>query len=110
MTRNSYAKFLFFTNFSKKLKRKQHFYTDTSWNYLFLNMAVWWGCISRWGTGRGVEGGGTDEQTLSNKPPLIRCEETWQIEIIYFKFFGGTADSFVLKRRKRIVLHFVLLN
>ena len=73
-------------------------------------MAVWWGCISRWGTGRGVEGGGTDEQTLSNKPPLIRCEETWQIEIIYFKFFGGTADSFVLKRRKRIVLHFALLN
>ena len=35
----------------KNLKEKQHFYTDASWNYLFLNMAVWWGCISRRGIG-----------------------------------------------------------
>ena len=28
-------------------------------------------------TGRGGEGGGTDEQHLSDKPTLIRCGETY---------------------------------
>ena len=27
----------------KNLKWKQHFYTTASWNYLILNMVVWWG-------------------------------------------------------------------
>ena len=31
----------------------------------------------RRGRGRGEEGGGTDEQHLSDKPPLIQCGETY---------------------------------
>ena len=31
----------------------------------------------RRGRGRGGEGGGTDEQHLSDKPPLIECGETY---------------------------------
>ena len=50
---------------SKNLKWKQHFWTDTSWNYLLLNMVVWWGCISRRGKGRG-EAGGEWEPLMSN--------------------------------------------
>ena len=38
-------------------------------------MVVWWGFISRRGRGRGGEEG-TEEQPLSDKPPLIRCGET----------------------------------
>ena len=43
-----------------------------------------YGCLvgqSRRGIGRGEEGGGTDEQHLSDKLPLMRCGEnhcTWQ--------------------------------
>ena len=43
---------------------------------------------------------GTDGQTLSDKPPLIRCEEThstWQQQF-KFKFSRGTAKRFELKR------------
>ena len=29
------------------------------------------------GSGRGRKGRGTDEQPLPDKPPLIRCEETY---------------------------------
>ena len=39
-----------------------------------------YGCLvgqPRRRTGRGGEGGGTDEQPLSDKPPLIRCGETY---------------------------------
>ena len=70
--------FLFFDISSKKLKWKQHLYADTSWNYLLLNVAVWWDCILRRGRGRGREGD-TDEQPLSDKPPLTWCEETYGI-------------------------------
>ena len=35
--------------FSKNLKWKHHLYTNLSCNYLLLNMAVWWGYISRRG-------------------------------------------------------------
>ena len=69
---------LFLNISSKSLKWKQHFYTDTSWNYLFLNMAVWWGYISRRKKRRDRDGG-TDEQPLSDKPPLIRCGENYSI-------------------------------
>ena len=41
---------------SKNLKWKHHLYTNASWNYLLLNMAVWWGCISMRGRDRGGEG------------------------------------------------------
>ena len=37
----------------KNLKGKQHCYTNACWNYLLLNIAVSWGCISRRGRGRG---------------------------------------------------------
>ena len=39
-----------------------------------------YGCLvgqPRRGRGRGGEGGGTDEQHLPDKPPLIRCGETY---------------------------------
>ena len=39
-----------------------------------------YGCMvgqRRKGRGRGGEGGGTDEQDLSDKPPLIRCGECY---------------------------------
>ena len=39
-------------------------------------MTVWWGKISRRGRGRGK---GTDEQPLSDKPPLTRCGETYKL-------------------------------
>ena len=38
---------------SENLKWKQHFHTDRFRNYQLLNMAVWWGLISRRGRGRG---------------------------------------------------------
>ena len=57
------------------LKSKQHFHTNASWNYLILNMAVWWG--SQGGLETGGEGGCTDEQHLSDKPPLMQCGETY---------------------------------
>ena len=41
-----------------------------------------YGCLlgqPRRGRGRGGEGGGTDEQPLSDKPPLIQCGETYCI-------------------------------
>ena len=69
------ATFYFFNISRNNLKWMQHFYIDTSWNYLLLNMAVWWGYISRRGRGRGGQWG-TDEQPLSDKLPLIRCGET----------------------------------
>ena len=47
---------LFFNSSCKNLKRRQHSYTDTSWNYLLLNIVVWRGCISRRGRSRGGEG------------------------------------------------------
>ena len=47
-----------------KKKFEDHFYTNASWNYFILNMAVWWGSQ-----------GGTDEQHLSDKPPLIHVEK-----------------------------------
>ena len=59
----------------QKLKKK-HFFTDTSGNYLILNMAVWWDYVSKRERGRGGEGG-IDEQPLSDKPPLIRCGKTY---------------------------------
>ena len=31
----------------QNLKWKKHFYTSTSWNYLILNMAVWWSIQGR---------------------------------------------------------------
>ena len=48
---------LFIFNIPRKnLKWKQHFYTVTSWNYLLLNTAVWWGCISWMGRRQRWEG------------------------------------------------------
>ena len=47
VTWNWYRHFLFFNISSTNLKWKHHFYADKSWNYLLLNMAVWWGYISR---------------------------------------------------------------
>ena len=93
---------------SKNLNWKMHFYSDASRNYLLLNIAVLWACISRRKRGRG----GTDEKPLSDKPPLIRCGETystWQ-QKFKFKFFRRTAKVFLLKRWKKNVLYFVLLN
>ena len=50
------ATLYFFNISSKNLKWKHRFYTDRSWSYLLLDMAVWWGCISRMGRSRGGEG------------------------------------------------------
>ena len=66
VTRIDNATFYFFNISSKNLKWKQHFYTDTCWNCLLLNMTVWWRCISRRGRGKAREGG-TDEQSLSER-------------------------------------------
>ena len=44
-----------------------------------MNMAVRWGYISRRERNRGGEGG-TNEQSLSDKPPLIRCGEICSTE------------------------------
>ena len=45
----------------KNLKWKQHFYTNASWNYLILNMAVWWGS-----QGGEEAGTGREEALMSN--------------------------------------------
>ena len=66
-----------------------------------------------WGRGRSSSREvGTDEQPVFDKPPLIRCGETYSTWRLWFKFkfFKGTSKSFVLKRWKKNVLHFVLLN
>ena len=45
-------------------------------------------------------GVGSNEQPLSDKPPLIRCGETfstWQYKF-KFKFLRSTTKRFVLKR------------
>ena len=59
---------------SKNLKWKQHFHTDRFGNYQLLYMAVWWGLISRSGRDRGK---GYWWAALSNKPPFMRCGETY---------------------------------
>ena len=55
-------------------------------------------------------GGDTDEQTLSDKQPLIRCGETYNIcqELFKFKFFRGTEKRFYITKMKENVLHFVV--
>ena len=50
------------------------FHSDTFWNNLLLNMAVWWGQI-QWGDK--AETRGTDEQPFSDKPSLIQYGETY---------------------------------
>ena len=48
--------------------------------YLVLSIDAWWAVYQGGGRGRGGDGD-TDEQPLSDKPPLIRCAETcgtWQ--------------------------------
>ena len=57
---------LFLNVSSKNLEWKQHFYTDTFWNYILLNVAVWWGCISRRGKGRGGKGASMSNLFLIN--------------------------------------------
>ena len=46
-TRKNYISFKSNNKLASKwrnnLKSKQHFHTNASWNYLILNMAVWWG-------------------------------------------------------------------
>ena len=51
-------------------------YTDASWNYLLLDIAAWWGCISMRRRSRGKRRG-TDEKPLSDKPPLIPSGGTY---------------------------------
>ena len=88
---------LFFNNSNKNLKWKQHFYTDTSWNHLFLNMPVWWGCTSR---RRKVKDGErcADEQRL-----IIHCRyDVKKLTVTgrinsNFKFFKDTAKNFLWK-------------
>ena len=73
-------------------------------------MVVGWGCISRRGRDRGGEGG-THEQPLSDKLPLIRCGETystWQQQF-KSKFLRSTTKSFALKRRN-VTFYFIKLN
>ena len=55
-------------------------------------------------------GGDTDEQTLSDKQPLIRCGEIYNIcqELFKFKFFRGTEKRFYITKMKENVLHFVV--
>ena len=48
--------FYFFNISSKNLRWKHHFYAKTFSNYLLLNMAARWGCISRRERSRGGEG------------------------------------------------------
>ena len=38
---------------SKNLKWKQNFHNDTFWNYLLLNMVIWWGLNIKDGGGSG---------------------------------------------------------
>ena len=73
---NATFNFLNFNISTKKFKGKHFFCTGTSWNYLLLNMAVRWGCISRRGRCRGGEGG-TNKQPLSDKSSLIRRGEIY---------------------------------
>ena len=59
---------------SKNLQWKQHFHTDRLRNYQLLRMAV---CEAKFQGGDAAEARGKDEQPLSDKPPLIRCGETY---------------------------------
>ena len=53
----------------------------------------------------------TDEQQ-TDKPSMIRCEETYSTWQYLFKleFFRSIAKRFVLKKLKKNVFHLVLLN
>ena len=91
------------------MKWKQHFYTKKSSNNLLLNMAVWWGCISRRGRSRGVEG------ILMSNLAIHRWYDMEKLTVpgssnISLSFSGAQKQSFLLKRWKKIILHFVLLN
>ena len=70
LTRNWYATSFFFLISSANLKLKQHFHTDTFWNYVLLNGAKYQGEDK-------AEARDTDEQPLSDKPTLIQCGETY---------------------------------
>ena len=54
-----------------------------------------------------AEAKGTDEQPLSDKLPLRRWGESYSAWQYWFK---GTAQSLLLKRWKKNLLHFVFLN
>ena len=58
----NFSRFLLFgklLRFLSSLNQEIYVYMYTSWNYLLLNMAVWWGYISRRERGRSVDGEGT---------------------------------------------------
>ena len=61
---------------------KKNFEVKTAFLYQCLLELPYfvYGCLvgqPKRGRGRGEEEGGTDEQHLSDKPPLIRCGETY---------------------------------
>ena len=107
---NWWHHFSFFNISSKDLKWNQHFYTDTFWNYLLLNMSVWWGCISR--MRRGGAGRGSLMSNLCLISHLWYDVEKLTVSgsRIKLKVSRGTTKRFVLKRWKKNVLHLVLLN
>ena len=95
----------------KNLKWKQHFYTDASWNYLILNMAVWWESQG------GEVAEARREEALMSSPCLIRHHwydvEKLTVPVrgkLKFQLFMGTEKSFLLKIWKKNELHFVLLH
>ena len=59
---------------TKNLKYKQDFHADTFWNYLILYMALWW---NKYQGGNEEEARGTAEQTLCDRPPLIKSREIY---------------------------------
>ena len=74
---------------SKNLKRKQNFHTITFWNYLLLNMAVWWGrsrARRHWWA------------TIVWKATV---DTMWKNSQCLAVVIEGTSQSFLLKRLKR---------
>ena len=79
---------------------------------IYISIWLFGGVTYEGGEERKTRRGVSEEQPLSDKPPLIQRGENYHFltVVIKFNYFRDTAKSFVLKRWKKIVLHFALLN
>ena len=79
---------------------------------IYISIRLFGGVTYEGGEERKTRRGVSEEQPFSDKPPLIQCGENYHflIVVIKFNYFRDKAKSFVLKRWKKIVLQFALLN
>ena len=79
---------------------------------IYISIRLFSGVTYEGGEERKTRRGVSEEQPFSDKPPLIQRGENYHFltVVIKFNYFRDTAKSFVLKRWKKIVLQFALLN